>query len=116
MLKREEITLYTINQDRKRVHELECLKSIKLRRDQSHAHFDKKYFLKPDKVKEDAPLKWRDLDGIIKIITDIYNRYSESYDGVVNDFQPVNIYDVDKVLDVLHGHLEHLKKEFNVRA
>ncbi len=107
---RGSISLKEVNEDRGRIQALTCLPSINLRRNKFHAHFDKKYFTKPKDIQKDAPLIWNNLDEVEKVLTSIYNRYSSAFDGNVQDFKILNIYDVDEVLDILHEHNESLLK------
>ena len=102
MLKREAITYQNIQEDKKKIKDIESLPSFKLRRDKFHAHFDKEYFFDRSKISEDAPLKWKDLDQIIETIKDTINDYSASYDGNVHALKPVNVNDIDCLLDQLH--------------
>ena len=102
MLNREPITYQTIQEDKQKIGDIEFLPSFKLRRDKFHAHFDKEYFFNRSKLGEDAPLKWQDLDQIIETMKDIINGYSASYDGNVHTLKPVNINDLDNLLDQLY--------------
>src|SRR4030043_1874039 len=59
MLNRQPITIQRIENDRLKIQQIESLSSFKLRRDKSHAYFDKEYFLDRSKLGEDTPfLKW----------------------------------------------------------
>jgi len=102
MLKREPITFQTIQEDREKIKRLEPLKSFRLRRNKFHAHFDKEYFFDRKKLSKEAPLKWSDLEKVIDVIKDIINRYSAAYDGNLYELEPVNVTDVDYLLDRLH--------------
>ncbi len=102
MLDREPILLKTIREDRERINKLKSLRSFKLRRDKFHAHFDKKYFFDRKKLSQDAPLKWSDLEEVIRVMKDIINRYSAAYDGKLYKLEPINATDVDYLLDRLH--------------
>lgn len=102
MLDREPITFENIKEDRKRIQSLEFLPNIKTRRDKFYAHFDKKYFFDRESLAEDAPLEWGDFENMIDIISDIFNRYSAAYDGQLFSFRPININDIDYLLNRLH--------------
>ena len=102
MLDREAITFESIQKDKEKIKNVEALPSFKLRRDKFHAHFDKEYFFERSKLGEDAPLKWKDLDQVVELVKDIINSYSASYDGNVHALKPVNINDIDNILDQLH--------------
>jgi len=102
MLNREPITYQTIQEDKQKIRDVESLPSFKLRRDKFHAHFDKEYFFDRSKLGEDAPLKWPDIDQIIETMKNIINGYSASYDGNVYALKPVNINDLDNLLDQLY--------------
>jgi len=115
MLDREPITPQSIQKDRVQISKLEFLPNLRLRRDKFHAHFDKKYFFDRAKLSEDAPLKWSDFEESLKVIKDIINTYSAAYDGNLFELEPINIDDVDHLLDFLHEAREmradELRKE-----
>jgi len=47
----------------------------------------------------------------METISDILNKYSAAYDGNVHHFKPININDVDYILDALHEkHERQLNK------
>ena len=100
MLARDSITVET---DRERIRSLECLKSIAIRRDKFHAHFDKEYFFDRNLLEEEAPLVWDDFERVIQVLSDIINHYSTAYDGNVFVLTPANINDLDDLLNRLHG-------------
>lgn len=102
ILEKEQITLERINEDRKIIQELSSLQSFKIRRNKFYAHFDKKYFMNPEGLAEDAPLTWGDLQKVTDVISEIFNRYSASYDGQLFVLRPHNINDIDNLLDRLH--------------
>jgi hypothetical protein len=102
MLDREPITFQTIQDQRDRINNLKSLRSFKLRRDKFHAHFDKEYFFDGARLSKDAPLKWSDLEELIEVMKDIVNTYSAAYDGNLHELEPMNVTDVDYLLDRLH--------------
>ena len=102
MLNREPITYQTIQEDKQKIRDVDSLPSFKLRRDKFHAHFDKEYFFDRSKLGEDAPLEWPDIDQIIETMKGIINDYSASYDGSLYTLKPVNINDLDNLLDQLY--------------
>ena len=89
--------------DRETLTNFEALKSFKLRRNKFHAHFDKRYFFDRTSIATDAPLKWSDLDQALELFKDILNRYSGAYDGLVFHMEPLNVNDLNYLLDVLHS-------------
>ncbi len=99
---RKSITFQTIQHDKIMINELNSLSSFKLRRDKFHAHFDKEYFFDREKLSEDAPLIWSDLEAVVKIVKEITNRYSVAYDGSSNLLEPINVTDIRRLLDRLH--------------
>lgn len=101
MLDREPITLQVINDHREKIRELSCLESFKIRRDKFYAHFDKGYFFNRKRFADEAPLKWGDLDSVTELLKDIINHYSAAYDGQLFELKPMNINDVDYLLDRL---------------
>ena len=96
------ITFKMIQEDRKSIRNLDCLQSVKTRRDKYYAHFDKKYFFDRDRLEGDAPITWRDFNQVLALLEEIINRYSSSYDGQLFPLEPTNIKDVDYLLDRLH--------------
>lgn len=99
MLNREPVTMDTIRGHRDRLDGLASLESFKTRRDQFHAHFDKKYFFDRESLQKDAPLTWSDLDEVMEVASEILNHYSTAYDGNTYKLLPDNITDVDLLLD-----------------
>jgi AbiU2 len=103
---REPVTFASIQKDRKRIAEFKPLTSFKLRRDKFQAHFDKEYFFERDKLPEDAPLTWADLEQVVQLGTEILNSYSADYDGNTRAVEPINAGDVDHLLDRLHVQIQ----------
>jgi len=104
MLDRDEITTEQINADRERIKNLDCLKSFEIRRDKFHAHFDKDYFFDRDRLADEAPIKWGDFKKVIEVLSDIINNYSAAYDGNLFELAPMNVNDLDFLLDRLHKY------------
>ncbi len=104
MLKRDPITFESIESDRQKLLSIHSLSSFKTRRDKFHAHFDKTYAFKRSQISKDAPIKWSDLDQVIETLKDILNKYSSAYDGKIYSMEPINISDVDYILDILYRH------------
>lgn len=102
MLKREPITFETINEDRKRIQDLSCLESINKHIDKYFGHFDKKYFFNFNQLVDEAPLTWGDFRKVVELLSEIINRYSSAYDGELFPLKPININDVDHLLDRLY--------------
>lgn len=103
MLNRTAITLAVIDADRDKIRTLDALPSIRLRRDKFHGHFDKNYFFDRKRLGVEAPLKGNDLDQALCVMHEILERYSAAYDGQLNALAPLNIHDIDHLLDELHG-------------
>ena len=101
LLGREPIDYAMVSADRARITNSEPLKSFSLRCHKFHAHFDKRYFFDRSKIAEDAPLKWSDLDQAMELLKDILNRYSAAYDGEVFHIEPLNVTDLNYLLDCL---------------
>ena len=100
MLKnRSPITIESIEKDREDLRSLEVLKSFRLRRDKFDAHFDREYFFDRERIASDAPIRWGDLDAAGAQIGRFINNYSADFDGVIYDWEPVNIDDLDVLLD-----------------
>ena len=95
-------TIATVDEDIKRIEELPSIDSIRTRRDKFHAHFDKEFFFDRKKLQEAAPILWDNLEQILKTIKETVNNYSADYDGNLFEYQPLNINDIDIILDRLH--------------
>lgn len=104
MLNRDPITLEVINEHREKIRNLACLNNFKIRRDKFHAHFDKGYFFDRKRFADKAPLKWGDLDSVTELLKDIINHYSAAFDGHLFALQPLNINDIDYLLNHLHKY------------
>ena len=102
MLDRTAITLESINEDRTRLRNLSCLEPFKLRRDKFHAHFDKDYFFERERLSKEAPVTWSEVEDVIRTMSEIINHYSSAYDGRLFSLQPMNINDLDYLLNRLH--------------
>lgn len=101
----------SVEEDLDKLQNLPALSAIKMRRDKFHAHFDKDFFFDRKTLQEDHPIVWRDMEVIMETISDILNKYSAAYDGNVHHFKPININDVDYILDALHEkHERQLNK------
>lgn len=102
MLDKTPITLRAINEDRASILALQGLPSFKLRRDKFHAHFDKDYFFDRKRLDVEAPLELSDLEQALNLMHQILERYSAAYDGQIHALDPLNIDDLDRLLDQLH--------------
>lgn len=76
MQDRRVITPASVNADRETIRTLPALKSFKIRRDKYHGHFDKEYFFDRNRLAEDAPLSWADLDDSKTVMIQLLNGYS----------------------------------------
>lgn len=106
MLDRDTITLQTVNADRERIKNLDCLRSFAIRRDKFHAHFDKEYFFDRNRLEDEAPLVWGDFEQVTEVLSDIINHYATAYDGNVFVLTPENINDLDYLLNHLHKTMD----------
>ena len=111
MLNHEPVTSQVIENHRKKIVELRSFPSFKLRRDKFYAHFDKKYFFNRDRLDSDAPLRYSDLEEIIRVMVDILHYYSAAYDRKVRRIEPLNVYDIDHLLNKLHECLKEQKND-----
>jgi hypothetical protein len=93
------VTHKTVKKDRSAIASFEALKSFRTRRDKFHAHFDRRYFDDRKRIAQEAPLKWSDLDKAMELFKDILNRYSAAYDGGVFHIEPLNVNDLNDLLD-----------------
>ena len=99
---RAKITMTTINRHRARIRALEGLPSFRLRRDKFHAHFDKQYFFDRIKIAAEAPLRTEDLAAAGSLMGEIINDYSVDFDGKTYAWEPINIDDLDVLLERAH--------------
>lgn len=103
-------TILSVDEDIEKLEKLPSLDSIKKRRDKFHAHFDKEFFFDRKTLQDEAPIIWRDLEGILETMKEILNGYSADYDGNLFHFMPMNINDIDYILDRLHEKKRQLNK------
>ncbi len=98
----------TVRLDRKRIDKLlkKVLENFKVRRNGEVAHLDQQYFLMPEKVIEDAPIEWEELDKIMIVVDEVFNRYSRAFDGDVYKLGARDISDINIVLSILREHRE----------
>jgi hypothetical protein len=106
------LSIKDIDDSKKQISKLDSiLKNIKRRRDKYEAHLDEEYFIKPDKLADDAPILWGDFDEIKKTVDDIFNFYSVSFDGKNFSIGVTNITDVNHLLSILHEDKERVRSE-----
>jgi hypothetical protein len=84
------------------------LRKFEHRRDKFYAHFDKKYFFNRKRLSEDAPLTWNELDEIKSLASRIFNKCSTAFDGTHQEFEVININDVNGLLDIVKEYREEL--------
>jgi hypothetical protein len=84
---------------------------VRTRRNKRYAHLDKELAFDPVTLRRQAPLPYRDLQRLIKVTEQILNRYSIAFDGNEIDFRPINLFDVDKILDILHQYMEQFDRQ-----
>lgn len=99
MLKgRVPITFESIEEDRQRIRNLAALKSIQLRRDKFHSHFDKEYFFDREKLQREAPITWENLKQAGEVMSSILNDYSVDFDGQMFAAEVMNVDDLTRLL------------------
>lgn len=99
MLKgRTPITLQSIEADRAKIRSLAALKSIHIRRDKFHGHFDKDYFFDRERLHDEAPIRWMDLDEASNVMGGMLNDYSVDFDGQMFSWKTVGIDDLGSLL------------------
>lgn len=92
------ITADSIEQDRLKMRSLSALKSIRLRRDKFHGHFDKDYFFDRERLQSEAPLRWQDLDEAAEMMGSIVDDYSVDFDGNMFSWKTMNVADLGGLL------------------
>jgi hypothetical protein len=100
MLKdRTPITFSSISKHRERIRSLDAIECFKLRRDKFHGHFDKAYFYDRTRLEKEAPILWNDLDTTCALIGEVINEYSNDFDGKSYCWKPININDLNVLLE-----------------
>jgi hypothetical protein len=92
------ITAKSIEEDRTKIRSLEALKSIRIRRDKFHGHFDKDYFFDRSRLQNEAPLHWKDVDAAAEVMGALLNDYSVDFDGEMFSWTTMNIDDLRHLL------------------
>jgi hypothetical protein len=75
------ITAASIEVDRIRIRSLAALRSIRIRRDKFHGHFDKEYFFDRSRLHSEAPITWAELREAGNVMGEMLNEYSVDFDG-----------------------------------
>lgn len=96
---RAPITAQSIEEDREKIRGLSALKSIRLRRDKFHGHFDKDYFFDRGRFQDEAPMRWMDLDKAAEVMGEMLNGYSADFDGQLFSWETLNIDDLRQLLE-----------------
>jgi hypothetical protein len=92
------ITAQSIQADRERIRSLAALRSMHIRRDKFHSHFDKDYFFDRARLQEEAPIRWMDLDEAGDVMGGMLNDYSVDFDGEMFAWRTVGIDDLSNLL------------------
>lgn len=92
------ITAHSIEEDRTKIRSLAALKSVRLRRDKFHGHFDKDYFFDRGRLQREAPLRWEELDEAAEVMGAIINDYSVDFDGNMFSWKTINVADLGALL------------------
>ena len=95
---RTPITAQSIQHDRESIRSLGILKSVRIRRDKFHGHFDKDYFFDRARLRDEAPLQWKDLKEATRMIGTMLNAYSADFDGELLSWKTMNIGDLEHLL------------------
>jgi hypothetical protein len=95
------VEICDIEKDVDRIKSNEVLLRIKKQRDKYYAHFDKAYFFKANKLHYDYPITLNNLNEIINLIDIIFNRYSVAFDGSAVICEPINVLDIEVLLEML---------------
>jgi hypothetical protein len=103
------ITIEKVKKDREMLKALGCLKSFRIRRDKFHAHFDREFFFDRKRLTDDAPITWADLEEVVKVLSEVVNKYSSAYDAHHFEMTASNISDLDDVLNGLREHRKYLE-------
>jgi len=107
------LTIDEIESHRQMIRSNHAIANIKIQRDKFHAHFDSKYFFDRDKLDIDAPVTWNDLDSIKDLSKKLLSRYSKAFDGTGIAITPVNIEDINGILDIVKNYRDALFSDFD---
>lgn len=77
------ITSKSIEADRLKIRSLAALRSIKIRRDKFHGHFDKEYFFDRSRLHSEAAITWIELNEAGDVMGTMLNDYSVDFDGAM---------------------------------
>lgn len=99
------ITAKSIQTDREKIRSLAALRSIRIRRDKFHGHFDKEYFFDRSRLGAEAPLTWAELDEAGEVMGAMLNDYSVDFDGVYFSWSGPN--DLGRLLGVARAAKDH---------
>lgn len=83
------------------------IKKLIITRDKVLAHNDPLYYLTREDIWKSQSLKKEDIQELIYIAADIINHYLVEYCGEYRSIILDNLYDVDKVLDILTNHVNN---------
>ncbi|MBA3593292.1 MAG: hypothetical protein H0W47_05780 [Polaromonas sp.] len=97
------ITLESIEEDRSKIRSLSALKSIRIRRDKFHGHFDKDYFFDRARLQNEAPIRWQELDDAAEVMGNVINDYSVDFDGNMFSWKTMNVADLGVLLQAAAG-------------
>lgn len=101
-------TAATVRADRKRVTALaEGSHALNLLRNKGIAHFDPEYFTSPSKLRKAAPIRWSDVNAVCAVFAEMLNKYTTAYDGNSLEFKPMNMLDVEHVIEALRQFRRH---------
>ena len=92
------ITAKSIEEDREKIRSLTALKSLRVRRDKFHGHFDKDYFFDRARLQDEAPLRWMDLGEAAEVMGTMLNDYSVDFDGEMFSWKTMNVDDLEHLL------------------
>lgn len=95
---RTPITFESIEADRAAIRGLSVLQSFKIRRDKFHGHFDKEYFFDRQRLSEEAPIRWEELEEAGVLMGRLLNDYSVDFDGSSYSWNSLNINDLKHLL------------------
>lgn len=94
----EPITVKSIEDDRQKIRALAARKSIEIRRNKFHGHFDREYFFDREKLQREAPITWENLKEAGEVMARMMNNYSADFDGNVFAAETLGIDDLTRLL------------------
>ena len=101
-----------IKEQGKQLQKMESkINNLMVWRDKHYAHNDSKYFLSPEKLANDAPLLFKDIQDLVVCASQIVNKHTAQFNGQTTMISYSNVFDVDVILDIINDYDKNLKNQ-----